>query len=76
MPTYPTITNYAPLIKHLAAVQFRSNRLWCLRSGVFLTEVNGEWMNEREFQERYPVNVPINFYLGKENADKTKDFLY
>jgi hypothetical protein len=43
--------------------------------GAMLTCVNGEWMNEKEFDERYPIPNPVNFYMASENSDKTKEYL-
>jgi hypothetical protein len=59
----------------LEAISFRYNRLWSCVDGAMLTCVNGEWMNEKEFDERYPIPNPVNFYMASENSDKTKEYL-
>ena len=62
----------------LESLYFHKNRLWVFNPevGKPMTEVNGEWMDEFEFNMAYPIKNPINFYGGKENADTSKDYLY
>ncbi len=66
-----SITN--PIQKHLATKQFREERLWMLRNGVWQTEVDGYVFDEIEFSECFPVFNPVTFIQRKENIDgKTK----
>jgi len=62
MPTFRPINknrfamkDKTPVKDYLKAKDFRDNRLWKLIAGRLLTCVNGEWMSEFEFNQRFPV---------------------
>lgn len=59
----------------LKAKDFRDNRLWHLFKGKMVTNVNGEYLTKKEFDEKFPVPKPVTFYIAKDNYDKTKDYL-
>lgn len=60
---------------YINAVYFRQNRLWKMVGSRLLTQVNGEWMDSKEFDERYPIPVKLSFYHNPENSDKTKTWM-
>lgn len=60
-----------PINDYLQSRDFYYNRTWTLTEGILLTCVNGEWMNEKEFRERYPIKTAINF-LFRPSPDSTK----
>lgn len=60
----------------MKAVDFRQNRLWTLTEQGLKTDVNGEMLNDVQFNEMFPIPNPVNFYGGQENPDRTKQFLY
>ena len=66
------------LVDHLETSDFDKNRLWILdpELGTLMTCVNGEWLSRGEFQNRFPIHNPVNFYGGKDNPDTTKDYMY
>lgn len=61
--------------EYLKAKYFRDNRSWVLSGGVLFTNVNGEWMNEKEFNNRYPVPTKAFFWLAEENQDGRRKYL-
>lgn len=71
----PNKLYHTPVSNYLAAKSFRDNRLWKLLGHSLVTEVNGEFLTAKEFDEKYPVPSPISFNRNPENPDKTKDFL-
>lgn len=74
--TSPDTPKNCRIGKVLKARDFRNNRLWhCDTSGELTTQVNGKTFTEEEFDNKYPVPNPVNYYLAKENPDKTRDYL-
>ncbi len=67
--------NKNPINKHLTTKEFRENRLWTLRDGVFYTSLHGYEVNEKEFSELYPVFNPITFVHTRENIDTTGNWM-
>lgn len=63
-----------PIKDYLNSVEFYIQRLWTLTDGVLLTCVNGEWMNENEFREKYPIKTAVNF-LFRPSPDGTKFYI-
>lgn len=64
-----------PISDYLLSRDFHYQRQWTLSDGVFYTKVNGEWMNEKEFREKYPIKTTVNFCY-RPSPDSTKDFLF
>ena len=64
-----------PIQDYLDSRDFYFNRTWVLCEGVILTCVNGEWMNDKEFREKYPIKTVVNFNY-RPSPDGTKDFLF
>lgn len=44
-----------PVADYLRAKDFRDNRLWTMVNGRLITFENGEYLSEKEFNEKYPV---------------------
>jgi len=63
-----------PIKDYLDSIDFFYQRVWTLTDGVLLTCVNGEWMNEKEFRERYPIKTAVNF-LFRPSPDSSKFYI-
>lgn len=76
MPSLPTSPQKIKGVSdYLKAISFRDNRLWEMVGGVLITQVNGEYMSSKEFDEKFPVPTPISFGRCQDNPDKTKMYL-
>jgi hypothetical protein len=63
-----------PVKDYLDSRDFHYNRTWHLVNGLMMTKVNGEWMNENEFREKYPIKTAVNFLL-RPSPDTSKFYI-
>jgi len=63
-----------PIGDWLKARDFKWQRLWKQVGEHIITFVDGIWMNEGEFDEKYPSKAPTHFYANQENPNRTKNF--
>lgn len=61
--------------EHLKNEQFRNDRLWMMRGGEFVTEVDGKLMNEADFNTMFPPYCPLTYKVSKGNIDSTTAWL-
>lgn len=60
----------------LEARDFFFNRCWRISNGEFVTNIDGETLNTKQFLNRYPIPFKLAFYMGDENPDGTKRYYY
>ena len=64
-----------PVQDYLQAREQRNNRLWKLIKGTFYTRFNGDLMTAKRFDEKFPINLPVNLNRCKDNPDKRNAYL-
>lgn len=73
--TMTTSTMLHDINRHIESEQFREQRLWSMRNGEFVTEVDGKLMSESLFNQLYPVYSPVTFRQSKTNIDSTTNWI-
>lgn len=78
MPTKKQTSMPTGVDRVIAEKDFQNNRAWHFDPSlnILMTEVSGEWLSKKEFDDRFPINYPVNLYGGKKNPDTTRDYLY
>lgn len=62
-----------PVSKYLKQKDFAINRSWVYNptEGLY-TILNGKKISKKDFDKRFPIFRPANFYVSLDNPDKTK----